>query len=45
MDQNSADKDGDTPFHHAAQQGHLQIADMILEHANDKNPRDNNGFF
>ena len=35
---------GDTPFHKAAQKGHMELCNLFLEEANiDKNPRNYSG--
>ena len=42
-DKNPADhKDGSTPLHHAAENGHLAICSLIIGNIEDKNPAENN---
>ena len=40
MDKNPVDNFGVTPFHSAAQNGHLTVCKLIIEKAKDKNPKD-----
>ena len=35
------DKDGDTPFHEAAKNGHVEIVKIFLDVVVDKNPKNN----
>jgi ankyrin repeat protein len=39
-DKNPAAKDGRTPLHIAARNGHTETVKLILQQANDKNPAD-----
>ena len=34
---------GTTPLHDAAENGNIQICQLIMKNAKDKNPKDNNG--
>ena len=43
QDKNPADKNGWTPLHEAAENGHGLICTLILENVEDKNPRDIKG--
>jgi ankyrin repeat protein len=43
-DKNPAAKDGWTPLHAAAQDGHLETVKLILQQAMDKNPADKDGW-
>ena len=39
----SKDENGDTPLHIAADFGHLRLFKFIMEHASDKNPKNDHG--
>ena len=40
---NPANKDGNTPFHFAAEQGYSNICELIMEHIEDLKPKNNEG--
>ena len=42
-DKNPARKDGLTPLHFAAENGHINICDLIINVVDDKNPAAKNG--
>ena len=42
-DLNLPDEDSVTPLHFAANENHLEICQIILEKAKEKNPKDNKG--
>ena len=43
QDKNPADENGWTPLHIAAEQGHHDICQIIIENVETKNPTDENG--
>ena len=40
---NPANKNGNTPFHLAARKGYLNICELIMEHIEDLQPKNNEG--
>ena len=40
-DKNPKDCFGDTPFHYAATQGHLQFCELVIQWIDEKNPKNN----
>jgi ankyrin repeat protein len=43
QDKNPEDKNGNTPLHSSALNGHLEVTRLLLQHSRDKNPENKNG--